>query len=342
MNFQAIPPVESSKELLDLAFRKAREKGQQKNLKGNWLQIIRQKEALKLDVIKDSIVPKLDKAMRSMPETAILPPFYVKLMKLTLDFPAYKQSCGALYWAQGKVRDLHKKYVALVVKTKERPKITSLMREFYGRLSSILKQIDQNVKYLNEVRKVLKTYPDIKEMFTVCIYGFPNVGKTTLLNKLTGTTAKTASYAFTTLGINAGYFTLGKKKIQVLDVPGTLARKDKMNAVELQAELVATDVADVFVYVFDLTANCGYSVAKQEALYQKIIQGDKKVFVYLSKLDLLDKKVVSDFKHQHYTLEEIKENIIKLVPEIPADSPTDRPADSPIDYLTDSFSDSSD
>ena len=65
MNFQNIPPVENSKFLLDLAFRKAREKGKMKKLGGNWLQIIRQKESLKLDVIKDCIVPRLKNVLET-------------------------------------------------------------------------------------------------------------------------------------------------------------------------------------------------------------------------------------------------------------------------------------
>ena len=99
----------------------------------------------------------------------------------------------------------------------------------------------------------MRTYPDVKEMFTVCIYGFPNVGKSTLLNKLTTSKATVAAYAFTTKEINAGYFTVEDKKIQVFDVPGTLARENKMNYIELQAELVVKELADIIIYVFDVS-----------------------------------------------------------------------------------------
>ena len=85
MNFQNIAPVETSTAILDLAFGKARQKGKMKKLKGNWLQIIRQKEGLKLDVVKNTIVTRLDKSLKSFPSTKDLSEFYTKLMKLTLD-----------------------------------------------------------------------------------------------------------------------------------------------------------------------------------------------------------------------------------------------------------------
>ncbi len=314
MNFQNIAPIETDKQLLDLAFSKARVKGKSKKLKGNWLQIIRQKESLKLDVVKDTIIPRLDKILKSFPATNDLSTFYTKLMDLTLDYFQYKKSLGAVNWAIGKIRLLHKSYVSKIIKCKEREKIKDLSKQFYGRLSSILKQVSTNLAYLEECRRIMKAYPDIKEMFTVCIYGFPNVGKTTLLNKLTGTKAKVAAYAFTTVGINAGYFEIKDQKVQFLDVPGTLARKEKMNNIELQADLVLNDLADLIIYVFDLSEQGGFSVENQEQLLQNLGQ-KKKVLVYLSKIDLLDseKDVLSGFKHKHYSLGEIKEKISLLL-----------------------------
>ncbi|GAG41947.1 unnamed protein product, partial [marine sediment metagenome] len=81
---------------------------------------------------------------------------------------------------------LHKNYVRMISKSRDAQKIKRLKNEFYGRVSSVLKQIDKNLFFLEESRKVMKKYPDIKEVPTVVIFGFPNVGKTTLLNKLTG------------------------------------------------------------------------------------------------------------------------------------------------------------
>jgi len=305
MNFQYIAPIESSKSLLDVAFRKARAKGKAKKLTGNWLQIIRQKESLKLDVIKDNLVTKLRKVLDEFPGTEDLSDFYTKLMKLTLDYPQYKKSLGAVNWAVGKISDLHRSYVKRVVKEKDRVEIKNLMKQFYGRVSSITKQVDTNFKYLNKCRNIMRTYPDIKDLFTVCIYGFPNVGKTTLLNHLTTSKAKVAAYAFTTVTINSGFM---GKKVQVLDVPGTLARKEKMNNVELQAELVLHDLADLVIYVFDLTERCGYSVKDQEKLFKHL--GKKKpILVYLSKTDLMDSV---EFKQRYYSINELKEKIKSL------------------------------
>ncbi|MEW5897168.1 MAG: GTPase [Nanoarchaeota archaeon] len=310
MNFQLISPLEGSKNLLDLAFRKAREKSEQKKFIGEWLDRNKRKEARKLDIIKDVLVSSLEKILRNFPSSKDLPKFYIKLMNLTLDFPEFKRSLGAVNWAAKRVRLLHKDYARKIGRTTDGKRIPQLSKEFYGRISSTIKQINPNLEYLEQCRKIMKMYPDIKEMFTVCIYGFPNVGKTTLLNNLTTAKGKVAEYPFTTTGINVGYLNINGSKIQVLDVPGTLARKEKMSNIELQAELVANELADLIVFVFDLSGYCGYPVEKQEQLLQKLGQRDN-LLVYLSKTDLPEGKPTPEFKHKYYSAEELKLKILE-------------------------------
>lgn len=310
MNFEKLSPVESSKVLLDIAFRKAREKEKQKKLEGSWLQIIRRKESLKLDIVKDTIVQKMEKILSDFPDTNVLPEFYIKLMKLTLDFPELKKSLGAANWASMRIRKLHREYISKINRTTEQPIIRKASTEFYGRISSTLKQIDPNLKYLEESRRIMRTYPDIKDMFTVCIYGFPNVGKSTLLNKLSSTKAKTAAYAFTTKSINAGYITFDGVKIQVLDLPGTLARSEKMNNIEMQAELVLEELSKAVIFVFDVSGSSGYPLDKQKQLFKKV--KDKKPLVYVSKTDMPGGVPGDDFPYQYLTFEQLQEELRKL------------------------------
>ena len=310
MNFEKLAPVDRGKQLLDIAFRKAREKGSEKKLTGNHLQIIRKKESLKIDIVKDILVSRLNKVIKDFPETEKLPVFYQALIKLTLDYALFKKSFGALGWAEDKIRFFQKIYVRKINQETNVPRIKMAISEFYGRVASVMKQIDPQLDFLEHSRRIMKTYPDIKDMFTVCVYGFPNVGKTTLLNKITGTKAEVAAYAFTTKTINAGYFVLNGEKIQVLDVPGILGRDEKRNIIELQAELVLKELANVIIFVFDVSEYCGFSLKKQEQLFKKLGKG-KKILIYVSKLDLIEDVEEFDFKHRYYSVEELKEEILK-------------------------------
>ena len=88
----------------------------------------------------------------------------------------------------------------------------------------------------------------------VTVAGFPNAGKSTLLNRLVGQKlAITSSKAQSTRNRMVGLRTTDDSQMVLLDTPGLLDPKDRLHAAMRNAALAAVRDADVLVHVVDAT-----------------------------------------------------------------------------------------
>jgi len=296
-NFQSIPKVETADTLIDIAFRRAKtrvEYFRQKKFSKDRAVRAKQFEIVRVEVVKDQLVKRLNQILEAFPIYSELHPFYQELVKCTIDYHQWKQSLGAVLWALRNIRSLGRQFILRLRKCSDMDQPKALRNQFYGRVASIVKQINKDLLILDECRKSFRRYPVIKTGIpTIVIAGFPNVGKTTLLSKLTGASAEIQAYAFTTRKINLGYVTgekeekRKKRKLQILDVPGTLNRFNKMNNIEKQAHLCLKYLAQEIIYVFDPTES--FPMDQQIALYKKIKKDfpDIPIIAFLSKRDLV-------------------------------------------------------
>ena len=156
---------------------------------------------------------------------------------------------------------------------------------------------------------------DVKKsgMASVALVGFPSVGKSTLLNKLTGTESEVAAYAFTTLTCIPGMMHHKHADIQILDLPGLIrgAAGGKGRGREVIAVVRTTDlvllVADalnpeqIFVIVDELyDANIRLNRAPADIkLYKSRQRGGINVNFTVAQTKGLDEQLVTDMVKEY-------------------------------------------
>ncbi len=144
-----------------------------------------------------------------------------------------------------------------------------------GRLKAKLARLREELEKARAKKSGTQQFAIKKEGdATVVLVGFPSVGKSTLLNALTGAKSEVADYDFTTLKPVPGMLEYKGARIQIVDVPGIIegASKGRGRGREVLSMVRNADMILIVTDVFNLHQ---IDVIKRE-LYEAGIRLDQK------------------------------------------------------------------
>ncbi|WP_457557278.1 NOG1 family protein [Candidatus Harpocratesius sp.] len=305
--FEKFYRVWNAQELLDYAFSKASSKTASLPKILPNLEKVKRKEIKRMDNAVTILVEKLSLIIKSVPNLDELPAFYRKLSHLLVDNDELRNALGRINGVIPVLKRLFKQYRRKVGQ-QNNPKQAGLARtEFFGRCSSVIRQMDSTLHFLEECRVKLQDIPPVDlEIPSVVVAGYPNVGKSTLVGRLSSAKPQVSEYPFTTKQIYLGSYRdeYDSKFFQVIDTPGILDRPmSQRNTIEKQAILALNTIASIILFVFDPTPSSGYEVSKQINLYHEIRENfaddfEIPVKIIINKIDLASDSEIQDLLSQ--------------------------------------------
>jgi nucleolar GTP-binding protein len=136
-------------------------------------------------------------------------------------------------------------------------------------MSTIVKKQATSLAYLEQVRQHLARLPSIDpNTRTLLVCGFPNVGKSSFVNKLSRANVDVQPYAFTTKSLFVGHTDYQFLRWQVIDTPGILDHPlEERNTIEMQSVTALAHLKASIIFVIDISEQCGYPIPQQVYLF---------------------------------------------------------------------------
>ena len=141
---------------------------------------------------------------------------------------------------------------------------------------------------------------------SVALVGFPSVGKSTLIARLTGMDSEVGNYEFTTLTCIPGLMEHRGAKIQILDLPGLIpgAAEGKGRGKEILGVIRSCDMV---LYILDPFQESHFNVLHRELEISGMRLNEEKPPVFVRKTDRGGIIVRSTCEQTHLTKEEVQE-----------------------------------
>jgi len=244
----------------------------------------------KVKFTQDSFDEKLGAILSEFPLLDDLHPFLSSLMNVLYDKNHYKLALGQLRTARHLIDQVAKDYVRLLKFGDSLYRCKQLKKAALGRMATIMKRQKDPLAYLEQVRQHISRLPAIDpNTRTLLICGYPNVGKSSFMNKVTRADVEVQPYAFTTKSLFVGHLDYKYMRWQVIDTPGILDRPlEEMNTIEMQSVTAIAHLKACVLYFMDLSEQCGYTIEAQCKLFHSIkpLFSGKMVMLVINKVDV--------------------------------------------------------
>ncbi|MEM4257118.1 MAG: GTPase [Candidatus Diapherotrites archaeon] len=248
----------------------------------------------KTKVFCDYVYKKLKEASKLLPKLDEQKEFYLDLINIIIDVKKVKECLAKTNSSAEIVRKIRLQGVKEIYRANKKEEIEKAKKGVEGRVCSVVKKLEPCLDFLKNEAKKIEELPEIDfNAKTIVLAGSPNVGKSTLLKRLTKAKPKIAPYKFTTKSLNLGYYEWKYEKVQVIDTPGLLERKEH-NKIEQKALVAIKRLSKIVLFIVDPSETCGEKINKQFSLYNYLGEyfKEKKFLIVINKLDISNKEEI--------------------------------------------------
>jgi nucleolar GTP-binding protein len=271
MIFENLPTTPRAEELLDKAFSRAARSGRSKSG-------LEAQESM-LVTASNIVSDNLENVVTTWPDFDAVDPFYRELADAVLrqstfaretpdgdtaGIDALRGSLSEVTWASRQIREIRSEYQTKL-RNADAETGRKHRKQAFARIADILDEISDDLLRVGAARDALKDLPDIRpDEPAIVVAGYPNVGKSSFVNRVTRASNEIASYPFTTKGVQIGHFERDRIRYQIIDTPGLLDRPEReRNDIEQQAISALEHLADAVVFLVDPSGDCGYPLDSQ-------------------------------------------------------------------------------
>lgn len=309
--FKRMSPVPAVTDFLDIVLSRTQRKTPTVVHKGYAIPRIRSFYMRKVRYTQDTFDEKLGQIISDFPRLEDIHPFYADLANVLYDRDHYKLALGQINTARSLIDRVGKDYVKLLKYGDSLYRCKQLKRAALGRMATIMKRQKETLQYLEQVRQHMTRLPNIDpNTRTLLIAGYPNVGKSSFMNKLTNAHVDVQPYAFTTKSLFVGHMDYKYLRWQVIDTPGILDHPlEERNTIEMQSITALAHLRACVLFFIDISETCGHSIEQQVSLFLSVrpLFANKPVMVVLNKIDLVrpeaitaeDKALLQSLMDQH-------------------------------------------
>ncbi|CAM9660418.1 unnamed protein product, partial [Discosporangium mesarthrocarpum] len=297
-NFKKMAPVPPADAFLDIVLTRTQRKTPTVIHPGYKISRIRSFYMRKVKFTQETMSERLGQIISDFPRLDDIHPFYGDLLNILYDRDHYKLALGQMNMAKKLIEALSRDYVRLLKYGDSLYRCKQLKRAALGRMCTLLKRQKASLSYLEEVRRHLARLPALDpNTRTLLLTGFPNVGKSSFMNKVTRAEVDVQPYAFTTKSLYVGHMDYRYLRWQVVDTPGILDHPlEERNTIEMQAVTALAHLQCCVLYFIDVSEQCGYTIQEQVSLFESIkpLFANKQLLVIANKVDLAPFKEIRE------------------------------------------------